>query len=376
MRRRAAKVFVTLRFLLVPLWIAGAVLAVVYLPSIEQAQSGAIGSRLIPQDAPAAEAEELSKLHFPFPLITRELIVRHDDRGLPPEALQEAAETALAVRDGQLSGLDGLAAVVPIPNVILEPEARLTTILYYLYFRPEVYPAEAYDLAQSFAQQHVAPQEPEGFVGVTGTAPATDARLSIILDYLPIVTAATAVLVALAVGLFFRSPIAPVVSLLTVGIAYLVASRVLGWLGQALGVAVPQEVEPLIVVLVFGIVTDYSIFFLSRFRQRLREGHSARIAAERGSADVIGIVLIAGLIVVLAAGSLVAASLSFLQGFGPALGIAVLIGALVTITFLPGALAIGGRFVLWPQARSGARKTTNRVHTRTKRRTSTRATAP
>ncbi|CAA9424569.1 MAG: hypothetical protein AVDCRST_MAG37-165 [uncultured Rubrobacteraceae bacterium] len=354
MRRRAAKAVVKLRFVLVPLWIVGAVLAFVYLPSIGEAGSSGVDGLLLPNDAPAVQAEELSKQNFQYPLIARTLVVRHDESGLPPRALLEAAQMAQAVREGQLTDLPGLAAVAPVPNVVFEPEAQPTTVLYYLYFRPGVYPEEAQDLAQRFADQHVAPQaEEETFVGVTGTQQATTVREHIIRDSLPLVTMATALLVVLAVGLHFRSPIAPVVNLLTVGIAFIVTSHVLGWLGQTFGLAVPREVEPVVVVLLFGVVTDYSIFFLSRFRDRLREGCSGEDAAERGTADVIGIVFVAGLVVVLATSSLIVAKLSFFQLFGPAMAVAVLIGMLVTVTFVPGALAIGRRFVLWPRARSG-----------------------
>ena len=198
----------------------------------------------------------------------------------------------------------------------------------------------------------MAPHAPSSaYVGVTGTQPAAEVRSNIIPDRLPWVTGATALLVALAVALHFRSPVAPLVNLAAVAIAFMVASRTLGWLGQTLGFAVPREVEPVAVVLLFGAVTDYSIFFLSRFRDRLREGLEGRDAAGRATADVIGIVLAAALVVVLATGSLVVAKLSLFQVFGPALGVAVLVGALVAATFVPAALAIGGRFVLWPNAR-------------------------
>jgi hypothetical protein len=189
---------------------------------------------------------------------------------------------------------------------------------------------------------------------VTGTRPATLARNATTLKHLPIVTAATAALVAVAVGLYFRSLVAPVVNLLAVGIAYLVASRGLSWLGRAPGVEIPREAEPVAVVLLFGVVTDCCIFFLSSFRDRLREGCSNRDAAIRGSADVVGIVFAAGSIVALAASSLFFAVLSFLRVFGPWwLAATVLLGAFVAVTFVPGVLAIGGRFVLWPRMRTG-----------------------
>ena len=364
---RAARAIVALRWVLVPLWIVAAVLAFVYLPSIRQTQSAEVGALPLPKDAPALRAELLSKRDFPFPLITRNVVVLHDEDGLAPEALLEAAETARAVQQGRLEGFDGLAAVAPVPNVVLEPGARPTTILYYLYFRREVGRVEGLDLARRFATEQVAPQEVGGpqagpeagaaaeraeqaYVGVTGSEPAAEVRSNIIPKRLPWVTGATALLVALAVGLHFRSLVAPFVNLATVAVAYIVASRVLGWLGQALGFAVPREVEPVAIVLLFGVVTDYTIFFLSRFRDRLSEGLGGRVSAERATGDVLGIVVAAALVVVLATASLVAAKLQIFQVFGPALAVAVLVGALVAATFVPAALAIGGRFVLWPKA--------------------------
>lgn len=354
MRRRAAKLIVKLRFILVPLWIALAVLAFIYLPSVERAQGGGPIGELLPKDSRAVQAETLSKKDFPYPLVTRTLAVAHDESGLSPEALRQAARTAQDVRQGKLD-IPGLAAVVPVPNTALEPEERLTTILYYLYFRPEVNRGETRASAERFANAHVAPQTGQAYVGVTGSVPAADERGIIVRERLPLVELATAVLILLAVGIHFRSPVAPLVSLATVLIAFVVASRSLTWVGQSLGIAVPSEVAPIVVVLVFGVVTDYSIFFLSRFRERLREGTSQRDAAELASFDVMGIVLTAGLVVAVATGSLLVAGLSFFQVFGPALAIAVLIGALVAVTFVPGVLAFGGRFLLWPASNLEAR---------------------
>ena len=98
MRQRAAKTVVQLRFVLVPLWVAGAVLALVYLPLFGQGAGGAINAQLLPEDAPPIQAEKLSKLNFSLPLVTRTLVVAYDEGGLPPQALRDAAQTAQAVR--------------------------------------------------------------------------------------------------------------------------------------------------------------------------------------------------------------------------------------------------------------------------------------
>ena len=84
-----------------------------------------------------------------------------------------------------------------------------------------------------------------------------------------LVEIATIVLVVLIVGITFRSFGAPAVALLAGVVSYLVALPVIAWTGSRLGFDVPAEVEPLIVVLLLGIVTDYTIFYLSGTRQRL-----------------------------------------------------------------------------------------------------------
>ena len=349
MSRWAARMIVALRFILVPLWVAGAVLAVLHLPSLGAGQSGAINTELLPASASALEAELLSKTRFGVPFVARTVVVRHEPAGLPPGAVGQAVQTARDVRDGRFPDLRGLVAVIPVPDTALQPGSVPTTMLYFLHFRPGTGGAESVEVARRFAAEYV-PAGPGEFVGVTGTVPATVARAAVIKEWVPVITLATIALIAVAVGLFYRSPIAPLVSLLTAGIAYVVASGILGWLGQARGLVVPPEVEPVVVALMFGVVTDYSIFFLSHHRRHLREGRATRDAARCAASEVAGIVLIAGLVVALSTGALVFAELSFFRVFGPALAVAVLVGALVTIMFVPCVLALLGRFALWPSA--------------------------
>ncbi len=64
-------------------------------------------------------------------------------------------------------------------------------------------------------------------------------------------------------------------TLATAGLAYVIAVRVLAWTGERAGVSVPSEIEPVLTVLLLGVVTDYTVFFMSETRQRLRSGELA-----------------------------------------------------------------------------------------------------
>ena len=153
---------------------------------------------------------------------------------------------------------------------------------------------------------------------------------------------ASVALIVVIVALAFRSLGAPLVTLFAAAVAFGITIRVLPWLGDRFGATVPAEVEPIITVLLLGLVTDYSVFFLSETRQRLREG-DGRLEATRGAIRrTAPIVLTAGLIVAAGTGALAVGELGFFRAFGPGLAATTLIALVVSITLVPALLALFG----------------------------------
>ncbi|HEV2773100.1 MAG TPA: MMPL family transporter, partial [Thermoleophilaceae bacterium] len=278
----AARITVRLRWAVAAFWIAAAAAAVAFLPTIEETQRSGLGD-LVPTESDAVEAETSSARLFGFPLLSRTLVVQRDPDGL--EATEQARVLARAyfLNREAYPGLSKVGGAIPVVNTLgASPfsRERSTTAITYLFFPPGVGARERTRLAERFVARHVEPPF-DGFAGVTGTVSARTKLGDLIQESLPLVTLATVILVALVVGIHYRAVVAPLITLVTVGVSFLVASRSIAWLGQQLDVSVPQEVEPVIVVLLFGVVTDYSIFFMSRFRRRLGEGEASRAAAER-----------------------------------------------------------------------------------------------
>ena len=79
------------------------------------------------------------------------------------------------------------------------------------------------------------------------------------------------------------------------------------------------------VVLILGVVTDYSIFFLSRFREGLEIGESRLAAARDTAAEISPIVGVAGITVAVATAALLVAHLAFFRAFGPGLAATVVV---------------------------------------------------
>ena len=172
--------------------------------------------------------------------------------------------------------------------------------------------------------------------------PRAEAQFHEIEQALPLIEAASVVLIALIVALAFRSIGAPLVALAAAGVAYAITMRVLPWLGERANVTVPKEIEPVVVVLLLGLVTDYSIFFLSETRRRLRAGDERLPAARGAIAEVAPIVITAGLIVAAGTAALVVGHLQFFRAFGPGLAATTLITLAVAVTLVPALVALFG----------------------------------
>ena len=348
-RSLIGRAVVRLRLLIVIAWLAATYAAVDNLPTIREAQTGALGD-LVPADARAAAAERRSAELFAFPLLSRTVVVHRDPEGLPLEAQSQIVDRALSASRGTLPGFERVAGALPVTNAVgAPPFARetSTTALTFLFFEPDIRARVRLRLAEAYVESHAEPLT-DGFVGVTGAVAGREQQADIIEERLPLVEAATLFLVIAATALHFRSLGAPLITIMAVAVAYLLSVRVIAVLGRELGVSVPSEVEPVMVVLLFGIITDYSIFYLSRARSALGEGTSPARAAIRTVGELSPVILTAGLTVAGATAALVVAELGFFRAFGPGTALAVLIGLAVALTFIPACLAIGGRAVFWP----------------------------
>ncbi|HEU4449049.1 MAG TPA: MMPL family transporter [Gaiellaceae bacterium] len=345
---------VRLRFVVVVGWLAAAVLALVSLPRLDEAQGDALGS-LVPEDAPAYRAQLRSAELFRFPVLSNTMVVQHDPNGLSRAAQTRVVERSLALARREYPDLLSVPFALPLTNtrgVVPGSRQSGTTAITYLYFEPGLGLQARDRLARWFAD----PERPfrawrdaDGVVGVTGVVPARVEQGRLIREAIPFVEAATVLLILVVIGLTYRAVTAPLLTLLAVAVSFVVSLGLLAAAGRRFGIAVPGELEPIVLVLLLGVVTDYSIFYLSRMRHRLEQGESRLEAAERTAGQVTPIVLTAGLIVAAGTASLLAAQLEFFRVFGPGLAFAVLVGLAVSVTFVPAALATLGGAAFWPR---------------------------
>ena len=349
----AARWIVRLRYLVAPLWIAGAILAALYLPSIFAAGSGSLGS-LLPSSSRAFQAEEQALETFGLPFVSRTLAVAQQSGPLSTGQVERVTRYIAAVDERPAARTH--LKVLPLPDLgsLVEPRARNKTLLAYLYTDPRLGERDSEEVSERFVAglRRAAGIEQ---VELTGPVPAGWAQQRLGDNRLHWVEVATVAIVIAMLALYFRAPGIPFLGLATVGVAYSIAAHLLGWLGERFGVEVPSEVDPVIVALLFGALTDYVVFFISGWRRRLAEGKEPLQAAELVTAELLPVVLTAALMIAGSIATLYLSGVKFLIAFVPGLAISVLVGAAVAVTFIPTALAIVGPRLLWPTGPGEAR---------------------
>ena len=339
-----AWVVVGLRALIPVAWLAAAVLAWLYLPALGSSGQSPVGD-IVPAHSAASTTQERALRLFGSTVLTDTVLVERNPRGLSTDRVARLVQGARDVaRHRQPRDLAGIRAAVPLVNVPapgVHWREQGTTALAYLFIGPELNLLERDAVAHRFADRY-APPAPGIARGVTGAGPARLAQYDEIDRVLPWVEAATVAVILVIAALYFRSVGAPLVTLFTVAISYVIAVRALAWTGERAGVTVPREIEPILVVLLLGLVTDYTIFFMSDAKRRLARGEPRLAAARGATARIVPIVLTAGILVACGAGSLLAGKLEFFRVFGPGLAVSALVVTIVCVTLVPAVLALAG----------------------------------
>jgi RND superfamily putative drug exporter len=261
----------------------------------------------------------------------------------------QASAAARYIAAGDRSKDPGAVKAVPLVDTrrALGSGRPGTTIVAYLYLDPRLSEEESQERAERFATG-LARASAAPLVKVTGALPGTRSETKIAESHLIWVELATALLVVAILALYFRSLGVPLLGLATVAVAYLCADRVLGWIAERYGLSIPREAEPVIVALIFGVLTDYLVFFVSGYRQRVRHGTGTIEAVGETTSELLPVVLTAALMIAGATLTLLLSGVRFLSAFGPSMAVAMIIAALVAVTLVPAVLAIFGRAMLWP----------------------------
>lgn len=165
---------------------------------------------------------------------------------------------------------------------------------------------------------------------------------------LRIVSIGTLLLVLVLPALIFRSPFAGLLPIVAVGITDIIASSLIADAATWFHFKVNQQLSVIFTVVLFGIGTDYILFLLFRYRERLRSGDYSRASVTYALGHAGEAILSAALVVLTSFTALFFAKFGIFSSMAPGLVICVGVMLLAALTLVPALVAITGTKVFWP----------------------------
>jgi putative drug exporter of the RND superfamily len=169
---------------------------------------------------------------------------------------------------------------------------------------------------------------------------------------------ATLSLVLLLLLVVYRAPLLALMPLLVVGTTYLIAIGLTYLLIESGLITVNTEGTFLLLVLIFGAGTDYSLLLIHRYREELAGGGEPLAALRAALAESVRPIAASAATVIAAMLVLLLADLESTHWLGPVLAIGIAVMLCAGLTLLPALLAILGPRAFWPgrQSEPGERR--------------------
>src|SRR5216683_839400 len=342
----AGRLSVRFRWVIVLIWVAGAVAATVLLPSLSSVTQSD-NTSFLPASAPSQKAAKLASPLQGATLTAVTVVAARADG-----TLTGADQAFVARLAGSLSRVAKVYGVVSVRDAGQSADGRAEQL--------SVLAALAQSGGRAASQQASlvaglrdvirSAGPPPGFsVHTAGTVAtrvdtnATSTKTGGQVQWFSIIF-----VIALLVAVF-RSALAPLIAVLPAVVVVLVAERLTAE-AAVHGLGVSQIASLLLIVLVLGAGTDYALFLMFRVREEMRAGLACHEAIVVSVARVGETIKFSAGILIAALLSLATASFSLYSGLAAPLAIAIGLMLIAGLTLLPALLAIFGPVAFWPSS--------------------------
>lgn len=167
--------------------------------------------------------------------------------------------------------------------------------------------------------------------------------------------ALTVIFILVVLILAFRSVVTPIISLIAVAFSYLVSMGIAAQLIDKAGFPITSLTQMLLVLILFGIGTDYNILLFNRFKEELSHGHSVDDAIVNTYKTAGKTIAYSILTVFIAFFALIfAESPIYRSGIVVVIGVSILLLEIVTLT--PFMMKVLGQKLFWPSKKATGHK--------------------
>ncbi len=329
-------------------WVVAAAAGVAIMPG---ASEFSMSTGFLTHGVDSVDARHLMNEKFPEEQGTAStaLLVLENPGGLTPVD-EEYARRVIR----EVPGYDPSGNVVAATSVFDRPELRPnlvsrdgTTLLIPVGIASEAFAAETADTVSAIREKLPLPPTSSRIL-VSGDAGLGGDHAQACFDAVAATTIVTLILIALILLLVYRSPVAPLVPLLTIGVATATSLGIVGLLMRA-GWEFSSFLQQFVIVIIFGAGTDYCLFMLSRYREELRRGHAPHEAVILVMSRVGAVIASSAAIVVVGFLAFAFAEFEMFRTIGPGLALSVVVTLLAGLTLVPALMAAASpRLLFWP----------------------------
>ncbi len=339
------------------IWLAAALILFLFSPKLSDV-GVTDDSQFLPQNTQSATADRLLEEKFASSEKTAAddgIIVIYNENGLTANDMQDAQNIhdwlVSSLAPQEIEGVTSIYENSALRSALISTDQ--TTMLMLVDFSVGSM-SDAAKSAVSQIRSYIQQNYSNENIYFTGEVGLTQDMLTSVQDTVSRATIVTIALVAVLLLIIYRSPIAIILPLLAIGSSFAVSVGIVGFLGDA-GVKFSTLAEAYLVVIIFGVGTDYCLFIISRFREELRqkERHVARSHAIKHLAPVIAA---SAITVIVAFLSLGISHFGMNQTTGYALAIGVGITLLAGLTLVPALMSLFGKYLFWPGKISSVRQ--------------------
>ncbi|WP_194817309.1 MMPL family transporter [Nocardia sp. XZ_19_385] len=339
---RLGRVVVHHPWKVIGLWVV-AIVAV--LASAPEFASTTDQSSFLPSHYESIQAMQLQEQAFPQNSAPAALIVVARADGAPLSEADSASvmATATELAGEHVKGVTGVQATPPSENRLIQVIAvqmdKVTN-------PADKTQGEAVKELREQLKQRVAGTDLKA--GITGMAASTLDQTESSEKGMAIIGIATIVLILVLLLVIFRSPVIALLPIVVIGAISGTVGGLIAMAAKAFDLEMDTSVNAILLVVLFGVGTDYILFLMFRYRERLRAGEDPKTAMVSAVARVGEAITSAAGAVIIAFMALVLSSLGMFRALGPALAIAVAVALVAGLTLVPAVVSLLGTKVFWP----------------------------
>ncbi|KAA9160000.1 MMPL family transporter [Amycolatopsis acidicola] len=330
-----------------PWWViaAWALLAVVVISTAPALPTSTDESDALPRDYESIQASTLGQQAFPSAFTPSMIVVFQRADGA---ALNKADSDKVAQVVTELSGkhLKDIEAIVP-PQAATGAPVAISAVK-----MPQLSGANSQELTSSAkafrTELQAAVSGTDLKAGTTGTVAQQLDSQEASSNSTGIVGIATVLLILVLLLVIFRSPIIALLPIVLIGIVSQIASGLISWVVKLFGMQADSSISSILIVVLFGVGTDYILFLMFRYRERLRAGDAPKQAMVTAVSRVGEAITSAAAVVIIAFLTMALSLFGFFRSMGPSLAIAVAVTLLAGLTLVPAVVSLLGTKVFWP----------------------------